>query len=271
MCVKGLRVFWVVFFLCASIEAAETKNFYFPQVRVDIQISPDGSFAVDEYRTYEFRGRFSWASLWIPLRVNRRGYGYDVAVEEFSIKDEISSPLRKESGERGDRFEAKWYFSARNTRRTFHIHYRVRGGVVSYPQASELYWQAIGSGWDKPTQEAEVLVHLPGPVKDTKDILVYGHGPLSGYAQIVDMQTVRFQATNLRARQFLEIRFVWPSGMVRGIASDRHTRESIQEEETRFVQDTIAGAKQSQEAAARKAKIAEKIILAGWPGCSSAL
>ena len=262
MSVKVLRVFWIVFFLCASIEAAETKSFYFPQVRIDIQIGPEGSFTVDEYRTYEFRGRFSWASLWIPLRVERQGYGYDVAVEDFSIKDEIGSPLQTESGERGDRFEAKWYFSARNTRRTFHIHYRVHGGIVSYPRVSELYWQAIGSGWDKPTLEAEVLVRLPAHVTDTKDMLIYGHGPLSGYAEIIDAQIARFRAMNLRAGQFLEVRLVWPAGMVRGIASDRHTRESIQEEEARFVQDTIAKARQAQESSARTAKVVKTIVLA---------
>ncbi|MDP2914613.1 MAG: DUF2207 domain-containing protein [Candidatus Aminicenantes bacterium] len=266
MNLKRVLVLLIAFSLCASISAAETKNFYFPHVRIDIQISPEGSFTVDEYRTYEFQGRFSWASLWIPLRVERQGYGYNVAVEDFSIKDENDAPLKTEIGGSGDRFEAKWSYTASNARRTFHIHFRVRGGVVSYPQVSELYWQAIGSGWDKPIREAEILVHLPEPVNETKDLLVYGHGPLSGYAEIIDAQTARFRATNLRAGQFLEIRVVWPSGMVRGAASDRHTRESIQEEEAQFVQETIAKANQAQESNVRTAKIVKKSFLAwlGW-------
>ena len=52
---------------------AETKNFYFPEVRIEIAVAKDGSFTVDEWRTYEFEGRFSWASLWIPLRAGTEG------------------------------------------------------------------------------------------------------------------------------------------------------------------------------------------------------
>jgi uncharacterized membrane protein len=252
----GILLFWGL----AILLPAATKTFYFPKVRIDIQIAGDGVFTVDEYRTYEFKGRFSWASLWIPLRVERQGYGYAVSIEDFLVMDENDAALKTEIGNRGERFEAKWSFSAGNERRTFHIHYRARGGIISYPHVSELYWQAIGGGWDKPTKEAEVLVHLPVPVKDMKDILVYGHGPLSGFSEIMDTRTVRFKATDLRAGQFLEIRVVWPAGLVTGLPSDRHTLESIREEEARFVQDTIARAKQAREAADRRAGTYKKII-----------
>ena len=64
---------------------AQTKNFYFPEVRIEIQIERDGSFTVDEYRTYDFQGNFSWAAIWIPLRVNRKGYQYEVTIEDFKV------------------------------------------------------------------------------------------------------------------------------------------------------------------------------------------
>ena len=124
--------------LAGTSAPAETKNFYFPKVRIDIQIARNGTFTVDEYRTYAFRGRFSWASLWIPLRVERQGASYDVAVEDFSVTDEQDAPLTTEIGEKEGRFEAKWFYSARNEQRTFHIHYSVRGGIISYPHVSEL-------------------------------------------------------------------------------------------------------------------------------------
>ena len=67
---------FIILFLFMALPAllhAETKNFYFPEVRIDINVEQDGSFVFDEYRTFDFQGRFSWASLWIPLRVNRQG------------------------------------------------------------------------------------------------------------------------------------------------------------------------------------------------------
>ena len=230
------------------------KTMYFPDVRIDIQIDRDGSFTVNEYRTYDFRGRFSWASLWIPVRVERQGYGYNVALDGFSVRDEQGAPLRVEAGEKDGRFEAKWFYSARNERRTFHIGYRIRGGIVTYPDVTELYWQAIGGGWEKPTRNAVIYVQLPAPVADKSDILVYGHGPLSGYAEILDLQTARFTASNIRSGQFIEVRMAWPSGLVSGIPSNRHTRDSIKKEEARFVEETIAKAKAAQEAEIRRSR-----------------
>ena len=232
--------------LIFSSVAAETKNYYFPQVRIDIGVERDGSFIVDESRTYDFEGSFTWASLRIPLSVTRQGYRYDISIEDFRISDEQGQALPTETTSSGGDFEAKWSYQARNEQRTFHIHYRVRGGIVSYPDVSELYWQAIGSKWDKPTKNATVNVTLPEPAPSQDDLLVFGHGPLSGWAQIVDPQTARFTATDLRSRQFFEIRLVWPGGMVTGVPSTRQTRDSIRREEARFVTETIEKVRRAQ-------------------------
>ena len=40
--------------------------------------------------------------------------------------------------------------------------YRVACAVDVYSDTAHLYWQFIGSGWDKPTQHAVITVHLPG-------------------------------------------------------------------------------------------------------------
>jgi hypothetical protein len=112
---------------------ASAKDFYFPKVRIEVAIFTDGSFVIDEYRTYAFEGSFSWASLNIPLRVNRQGVTYALELEEFKVLDEHGNPLRTEITSDRRRFEAKWYYSARNEQRTFHIHYRIRQGLFSYP------------------------------------------------------------------------------------------------------------------------------------------
>lgn len=229
-----------------SFVEAETKNFYFPEVRIDVKIERDGSFVVDEFRTYDFEGRFTWATLWIPLSVNRQGYRYDLSLEDFRIFDEKDQPLRVETSSAGRTFQAKWYYQARDEKRTFHIHYRVRNGIISYPDVSELYWQAIGKDETKPTKKVTITITLPEPVANKDDILVYGHGPLSGWAEIADAQTARFTATDLPAHQFLEIRMVWPVGLVAGVPSTRSDRDSVRREEARFVQETIDGAKRAQ-------------------------
>jgi uncharacterized membrane protein len=162
--------------------------------------------------------------------------------------------LRIEASTSGGVYKAEWYFRASDERRTFHVHYRVRKGITSYPDVSELYWQMIGTGWDRPTQNMAVTVTLPEDTANRGDILVYGHGPLSGWSEIVDARTARFTATQLAAGQFFEVRVIWPAGLVAGVPSPRPGRASIQQEEARFVQETIDNARAAQEAKSRLKK-----------------
>ncbi|MHB8094765.1 MAG: DUF2207 family protein [Candidatus Aminicenantales bacterium] len=242
---------------------AETKNFYFPEVRIDVGIARDGSFTVDEFRTYEFEGRFSWASLWIPLHIRRGDVAADVRIEDFAVLDEGGDPLRTETGLKNGRFEAKWFYSAGNEKRTFHIRYRIREGITSYPDVSELYWKVIGESWDKPTAAATVTVRLPEPAPRADDIRVYGHGPLSGWSEIVDAGTARFEASNIPAGQFLEIRFCWPAGIVEGVPSSAKSFESIRAEEARFVEETIARVERARETRARSRRNFQ-LIAGAW-------
>ena len=107
--------FLLVFSLCVAgipAAAAPAKNYYFPEVRVEIAVDRDGSFRVDEFRTYEFQGSFSWADLRIPLVVRREGRSYAATLSEFSVSDERGAPLKSETGTGGGAFQARWHYSA---------------------------------------------------------------------------------------------------------------------------------------------------------------
>lgn len=240
---------------------AETKNYYFPELKADFYVQKDGSFIVNEFLTFEFQGQFSWASLWIPLRA-RKNSSLEVKIQEFRVRDERGSDLPLETKVEAGKFQARWNFSARNERRTFNLSYRVVNGILNYPEVSELYWQIIGPEVDRPTARAEVTVHLPEPVSGRDQLLVYGHGPLSGRSEIIDEKTLRFEATSIASGQFMEIRAVWPAGMVDGRPVTGYTLEKIKEEEARFVQETIARARQAREREARQLAIIKKIGLA---------
>ena len=241
--------------------AAETKNYFIPELRADLYVQKDGSFIVEEFLTFEFQGQFSWASLWIPLRA-RKNSSLEVKIQEFRVRDERGLDLPLETKVEAGKFQARWHFSARNERRTFNLSYRVVNGILNYPEVSELYWQIIGPEVDRPTARAEVTVHLPEPVPGRDQLLVYGHGPLSGRSEIIDEKTLRFEATSIASRQFMEIRAVWPAGMVDGQPATGYTLEKIKEEEARFVQETIARARQAREREARQMTIIKKIGLA---------
>ena len=235
----------------AGLEAAP-KDYFFPEVRISVSLERDGSFVVDEFRTFDFAGSFSAAWYTLPLSVDRKGHRYDTNIEEFEVRDQDGQKLPLEASTSGGLYKAEWSFRAADELRTFHIRYRVRGGVASYPDVSELYWQMIGEGWDRPTRRVSIEVSLPEEAARKDDILVYGHGPLSGWAEVVDRRTARFTADNLPSGQPLEIRMVWPAGLVNGVSSSRQNLDSIRQEEARFVQETIDRARTENERSERQ-------------------
>ena len=251
----AILVIWTVLWTIGSSPEAAAKDYYFPEVRISVSVEPDGSFVIDEQRTFAFEGSFSAAWYTLPLSIERKGYRYNVALEDFEVSDEKGQRLAHEASTSGGVYRAEWNFQATDEQRTFRIHYRIRNGISSYSDVSEFYWQVIGSGWDRPTRSAVVTIALPAEVKSREDILVYGHGPLSGWAEVVDLRSARFTASNLPAGQYLEIRMAWPAGMVEGVPSSRHTRESIRREEAGFVQETIDRVRHAQERAAQKKKL----------------
>ncbi|MGB8957719.1 MAG: DUF2207 domain-containing protein, partial [Candidatus Aminicenantales bacterium] len=236
--------------LAASIgpapASAADKDYYFPQVRVAVAVERDGSFIVDEFRTFEFQGSFHFAYIVIPLRLDQGGVRRDVEISELSMTDEQGRALKTEISESGGELTAKWFYSAEDERRTFHIHYRVSGGITSYPDVTELYWQVISGGWDKPARDVQVTVTLPDPVPSKADLLVWAHGPLAGWSEVVDERTARFSAPDLAARQYFEVRVVWPEGLVSGVPSGRPALDAIRAEEAGYVQDTIARVQRAQ-------------------------
>jgi uncharacterized membrane protein len=175
-------------------------------------------------------------------------------LEEFRVEDEAGHELPVRAATSGGKYRADWSFRPADERRTFHIHYRIRGGITSYPDVSELYWQMIGSGWDRPTRSAVITVTLPDEAASKEDILVYGHGPLSGWAEIIDARTARFTASDLPAGQVLEVRMVWPAGIVGGVPSTGSSRAAIKREEAAFVQETIDSARKEQDKSERNRK-----------------
>lgn len=245
---------WIFFGAVGPGLRAAPKDYFFPEVRIAVLVERDGSFLVDEFRTFDFEGSFSAAWYTLPLSIKRGDNRDSISLEDFQVRDENGQPLRMEASTSGGVYKAEWYFRAADERRTFHIHYRVRKGIISYPDVSELYWQMIGTGWDRPTQNVAVTVSLPEDVANREDILVYGHGPLSGWSEIIDARTARFTATQLASGQFFEVRMIWPAGLVAGVPSSRLARASIQQEEARFVQETIDKARTAQEAKSRLKK-----------------
>jgi hypothetical protein len=103
---------------------------------------------------------------------------------------------------------------------TYELTYTVDRGVGFFPEYDELYWNATGSGWTLPIQEASAAVHLPRGIAQQAILLdAYTGRPESAgtdYAASADDQgNASFHTTGaLGPYESLTLVVRWPKGFV---------------------------------------------------------
>src|SRR4030042_4396026 len=122
----SLLALWAFLGVINAGLAAAPKDYYFPEVRISVSLEPGGPFVVDEQRTFDFEGSFSAAWYTLPLSVERKGYRYHIALEDFEVRDESGQELPLEASPWGGVYKARWSFRAADAQRTFQIRYRIR-------------------------------------------------------------------------------------------------------------------------------------------------
>ncbi|HEX6262566.1 MAG TPA: DUF2207 domain-containing protein [Actinomycetota bacterium] len=207
------------------------KSYHFPRVLIGATIEPDGTLALRERRTYDFRGSFSSAFFTIDPT-----HAPTANIRDFTVR-EGGRVIEHQEGvsDRGG-FQATWFYSAQDERRTFTISYRVRCAVDVYDDAAHLNWQFIGRDWTEPTDLARITVHVPDPARRPAprqgvcplpesaaqpaatrtrplrdgEVRAWGHGPLAGTVRFEDPGTVELEVRDLRPATFVEGSILFP-------------------------------------------------------------
>ncbi|RMF59399.1 MAG: DUF2207 domain-containing protein, partial [Calditrichaeota bacterium] len=196
------------------------KRYSLERVVVVAQIRPDGSLDVQESRTYRFRGRFSWADYRLDL--SKVG-----VVREFVLREgeeiyrlgENQTPGSYVLRQDDDAFYVKWFYRARNERRTFTLSYTVTDAVWVYQDAAEFYYQFVGRGNPQKIGAAEVRLALPVPA-DSSRVKIWAHGPLWGEIRF-EHGKIAMHVSPLPAQTFWEARVLFPSDWVPAVSSRR--------------------------------------------------
>jgi len=198
---------------------ATEKDYHFPEVVVDATVLRNGDLLLEERRTFDYRnGDFTYAYYTIDdpqdhvrdFTIHELVEGREVPVEPDYAFHTITT----------DGFQAQWSYVANDEERTWVFRYRVACAVDVWSDTAHLYWQFIGTGWEKPTSHAVVTVHLPprsethvtrrsacipedvaAPATSTQlrraDVRAWGHGPLNGQVTFVDAQTIRYEVRDV--------------------------------------------------------------------------
>lgn len=209
--------------LLAAAAVCAAKEYSFPTVIIDAQLTDAGHMVVTEKRTYKFTGDFTWATYWINKKEIRNISISGVAEgSQPYTKSNAGGPGTYQVSEDANKIEIKWFFRASDETRTFTFDYTVRDAVKVYSDVAELYWQFIGDDWESSTAYALVTVHLPAPAA-TGTVRVWGHGPLQGMVEIAGSDAARWEVADLPAFRYLEARLTFPPALVPGAVRRNNT------------------------------------------------
>jgi uncharacterized membrane protein len=246
------------------ITHAVEKDYHFPEVDIDATVLPNGDLMLEETRTFDFRnGPFTYAYFNVDDPLDH--------VRDFTIAEKLDDgtevPVTPDYASHSivtEGFQSQWSYSAEDETRTWVFRYRVACAVDVYSDTAHLYWQFIGSGWDKPTQHAVITVHLPdeqrlgfpartecdpdetvlpteGAPLARGDVRAFGHGPLNGEVTFVDPQTIRYDVSDVPPLSYVEGSILFPTGTVPGaIRTNQPGLERILDQERVWAEEANA-------------------------------
>jgi len=239
--ITGLRLplFFLIIIAVIFSQTLYAKYYSIPEVAIHCRLSSDGTMYVSEERTYSFSGSFSYAFRVFPK--DSRVEFVDFKISEGSSPYLLSNDKKPGTYmiiKRNSETEVRWFYSARNEKRTFVISYVVKNGIKRYNDAAVLYFQFISDTWDKKTGRAIVVIEPPEGVSPER-VKHWMHGPLHAVSEITDTGTILGRCTNLPAYTYLEFRVLYPPELFESIpVINKSVADSIMEEESAWVKQS---------------------------------
>lgn len=193
---------FLIIFLIILISFASSKSYTIDKANVEFDITETGTIFVNEYVTFNFNGEFSFA-----YRNLDKGYWNYSNIKIFDGEKE----LNYDNIQQNNSIQYKWYFKASNEIKTFRISYELNNAITAYSDISEFYFKVWGNGWEKSVKELTGFILLPKKVNDTNEVYSWGHPEINGKIGLIDNQKLIFQAFNIPAQSWVEIRLLFPA------------------------------------------------------------
>jgi uncharacterized membrane protein len=249
------------------------KKWAIKNVEITAQVDSAGYMAIEEKRTYQFGGKFSYAFYDLSLaglldvdhvQVLEDGEAYQPStektpgtffVERESEKISIRWQFREPGGRAADRSKI----------REFTLRFRVLGAVRVHRDVAELYYKFIGTGWDRASEKVRVTIQLP-KMDGNEEVRGWAHGPLHGYLSRQPNGVVNLSIDYLPRRQFFEARVVFPKQAVAAAAAtlrdERDALPEILQQEAQWAE--AANQRREKAAAHEKWQAANREKYASW-------
>jgi len=211
------------------------KSYNISLVNVIAKIDSNANLHIQEDRTYNFRGKFSWADYKLPLK--DLGNVSDIRVRETGsdyIRSNENRPDHFIYTTSNNELYIKWFYYAVNEKRTFTISYTISDAVKRYNDIAEFYYKFAGKNRPKQIDSLYVEIHLPQPA-NKNDVKIWAHGPLHGNIYF-NYDFVNSWVSPLPVRYYWENRIIFPENWLSSNVQKipRNALQTIMNEEKAF-------------------------------------
>ena len=194
-----LRIF--LFFLISIVSFA--ASFRIEKLDIEANLQKDGSMVVSEAVTYdidEING--------VYFDIDAKGFGELEYIQVF--EDDSTGGFKEvdssnyEVSVSDELYRIKLYSKNHNNRRTFKFVYKLPEAITVYDDVAQFNRKMVGQEWQQGINYITAKVIIPVPASyDNSNILVFGHGPLTGEVD-KEGNMVVYKLNNYYPGDFLE-------------------------------------------------------------------
>ena len=194
-----LRIF--LFFLISIVSFA--ASFRIEKLDIEANLQKDGSMVVSEAVTYdidEING--------VYFDIDAKGFGELEYIQVF--EDDSTGGFKEvdssnyEVSVSDELYRIKLYSKNYNNRRTFKFVYKLSEAITVYDDVAQFNRKMVGKEWQQGINYITAKVIIPVSASyDNSNILVFGHGPLTGEVD-KEGNTVVYKLNNYYPGDFLE-------------------------------------------------------------------
>ena len=195
-----LRIF--LFFLISIVSFA--ANYRIEKLDIEANLQKDGSMVVSEAVTYdidEING--------VYFDIDAKGFGELEDLQVFEDEPNTSSfkevdTSNYEVSVSDELYRIKLYSKNQNNIRTFKFVYKLPEAITVYDDVAQFNRKMVGKEWQQGINYITAKVIIPVSASyDNSNILVFGHGPLTGEVD-KEGNTVVYKLNNYYPGDFLE-------------------------------------------------------------------
>ena len=219
---------------------------YVDSINIDAKINVDGSMSVLETIHWDIQDELNglYRDILIENPSNELNSASDILISEVVVNGQRFhySPATLQNGDNGKYNineisggkQIKIFTPSSDEMKTTSITYTLYDVVVKYRDIAELYWNFIGNGWDYGIYNVSIKITVPGLPKTLK---VFGHGPLNGYSEIKEDNSVTLVVNDLRSGEQVDARVLLDNSLVTPVKNVNENRlESMLTEESKLAE-----------------------------------